>query len=76
MNWIQIDRLIIQLLSSGNSKDKVKTDLKKMFKWNDVQADCAVDPIAKRMPQPVLQESNEPETKKRKPRKKLTQTAK
>lgn len=76
MNWIEIDKMIVQLLSSGNPKDKVKADLKKMFKWNDVQADSAVDPIAKRMPEPVLQESNKPKSKPRKPRKKLTSTAK
>lgn len=48
MNWIDIDKAINGLLSTGNSIEKVMSDTRKMFNWNESQAEAAVRPLAKK----------------------------
>jgi hypothetical protein len=72
MNWLQIDKMIIDLLQAGNDPEVVMNDMKKQFKWTQAQAESAVKPLVSRMP--VLQKEHKPAPKKRKPRKKLKES--
>lgn len=72
MNWLQIDKMITDLLQAGNDPDAVMEDMKKQFKWTQTQAESAVKPLVSRTP--VLQKEHKPTPKKRKPRKKLNES--
>ena len=48
MNWIQIDKIILNLLDAHTDKEKLYADVKKQFKWNDSQTKVAVDPLIQR----------------------------
>ena len=45
MNWLEIDAIIISMMPIYNDKDKLYTDLKKKFSWNDSQVAAATDPL-------------------------------
>ena len=62
MNWLEIDRLIVSLIQSGNSPENIKADLRKQFSWTESQAEHAVNPLIKRTP--VLQKKHKKKTKK------------
>lgn len=47
-NWIQIDAVIVNMMSVYTEKDKLYTDLKKKFSWSDSQVAAATDPLLKR----------------------------
>ena len=48
MNWIQIDKIILNLLDAHTDRKKLYADVKKQFKWNDSQTKVAVDPLIER----------------------------
>jgi len=48
MNWIQIDKIILNLLDAHTDREKLYADVKKQFKWNDSQTKIAVDPLIER----------------------------
>lgn len=48
MNWIQIDKIILNLLGAHTDREKLYADVKKQFKWNDSQTKVAVDPLIER----------------------------
>lgn len=45
MNWLEIDRIILNYMSLHNDKDKLYADIKKKFSWTQRQAEVAVDPL-------------------------------
>ena len=47
-NWLQIDAIIVNMMSAYTDKDKLYTDLKKKFNWNDSQVASAADPLLRR----------------------------
>jgi hypothetical protein len=48
MNWIDIDKNIINIMAIYDDKDKLFTDVKKLYNWNDSQVKYAVEPLLKR----------------------------
>ena len=48
MNWIDIDKNIINMMQIYNDKDKLLADIKKLYNWNDSQVKCAVEPLLNR----------------------------
>ena len=48
MNWIQIDKIILNLLNAHKDKENLYADVKKQFKWNDSQTKVAVEPLITR----------------------------
>ena len=47
-NWLQIDAHIVNMMSAYTDKDKLYSDLRKKFNWNDSQVAAATDPLLKR----------------------------
>jgi hypothetical protein len=47
-NWLQIDAIIVNMMSAYTDKDKLYTDLRKKFNWNDSQVAAATDPLLRR----------------------------
>lgn len=45
MNWLEIDRIILNYMSLHSDKDKLYTDIKKKFSWTQRQAEVAVEPL-------------------------------
>jgi len=48
MNWIDIDKNIINMMQIYKDKDKLLADIKKLYNWNDSQVKCAVEPLLNR----------------------------
>jgi len=48
MNWIDIDKNIINMMAIYDDKDKLFTDVKKLYNWNDSQVKHAIEPLLKR----------------------------
>jgi len=63
MNWIEIDKMIRDLLQAGNEPESVMADMKKQFNWTQSQAEHAVKPLIARTP--VLQKKHKKKSKKK-----------
>jgi hypothetical protein len=48
MNWLEIDRIILNYMSLHSDRDKLYTDVKKKFNWDQNQVEAAVDPMLTR----------------------------
>ena len=48
MNWIDIDKNIINMMQIYEDKDKLFSDIKKLYNWNDSQVKYAVEPLLNR----------------------------
>ena len=49
MNWIEIDRVLRNMVSIYKDRTKLYADVKKKFAWNNSQAKAALDPIVNKM---------------------------
>ena len=49
MNWIEIDRVLRNMVSIYKDRAKLYADVKKKFAWNNNQAKAALDPIVNKM---------------------------
>ena len=47
-NWLQIDAVIVNMMSAYTDKDRLYSDLRKKFNWNDSQVAAATDPLLRR----------------------------
>jgi hypothetical protein len=47
-NWLQIDAIIVNMMSAHIDKDSLYADLKKKFNWTDRQVEVAADPLLHR----------------------------
>lgn len=48
MNWIDIDKNIISMMGIYTDKEKLYSDIKKLYNWNDSQVEYAVGPLLTR----------------------------
>jgi hypothetical protein len=48
MNWLEIDRTIVNMMGIYTDRDKLFADVKQRFSWNDSQVIAAVEPLLKR----------------------------
>lgn len=49
MNWIEIDRVLRNMVSIYKDRAKLYADVKRKFAWNNNQAKAALDPIVNKM---------------------------
>lgn len=49
MNWIEIDRVLRNMVSIYKDRTKLYADVKKKFAWNNNQTKAALDPIVNKM---------------------------
>ena len=45
MNWLEIDRTIVNMMGIYTDRDKLFADVKQRFSWNDSQVIAAVEPF-------------------------------
>lgn len=64
MNWIEIDRVLRNMVSIYKDRAKLYADVKKKFAWNNNQAKAALDPIVNKM-DAVVVEPVKPKRKRR-----------
>jgi hypothetical protein len=48
MNWIEIDRILYNIIARHDRVEDMLSEAKKQFKWNDSQAEAALLPLLKR----------------------------
>lgn len=48
MNWLEIDRAIVNMMGIYTERNKLFEDVKKRFSWSDRQVETAVEPLLKR----------------------------
>ena len=48
MNWIEIDRILYNIIDRHNTVEDMLTEARKQFKWTQDQAEAAVLPLLKR----------------------------
>lgn len=48
MNWIEIDKILYNIINRHDSIEDAYKEAEKQFKWNRVQSKSAIDPLLKR----------------------------
>lgn len=48
MNWIEIDRILYNIIARHDSVEDMLSEARKQFKWDRSQAEAAVLPLLKR----------------------------
>jgi|TARA_B110000483_G_C18094281_1_gene503228 hypothetical protein len=48
MNWMEIDRIIHNMITIYTDKEALYSDVKKKFNWSDSQCEAAVAPLLQR----------------------------
>ena len=48
MNWIEIDRILYNIIGRHDTVEDMLTEARKQFKWTQDQAEAAVLPLLKR----------------------------
>jgi len=48
MNWIEIDKILLNIINRHEAVEAVYEEAEKQFKWNRVQSKSAIDPLLKR----------------------------
>jgi len=48
MNWIEIDKILLNIINRHDTVEAVYEEAEKQFKWNRVQSKSAIDPLLKR----------------------------
>lgn len=48
MNWIEIDKILYNIISRHDTVEGMLAEAKKQFKWTDSQAEAAVKPLLNR----------------------------
>ena len=48
MNWMEIDRIIHNMITIYTDKESLYSDVKKKFNWSDSQCEAAVAPLLQR----------------------------
>ena len=48
MNWLEIDKILYNIINRHDSIEDAYKEAEKQFKWNRVQSSSAIDPLLKR----------------------------
>jgi hypothetical protein len=48
LNWIEIDKILCNILERHDSVEDAYAEAEKQFKWNRTQSKSAIDPLLKR----------------------------
>lgn len=48
MNWIEIDKILHNIINRHDSIEDVYVEAEKQFRWNRSQSKAAIDPLLKR----------------------------
>ena len=48
MNWIEIDKILYNIIERNDTVEEMYLEAEKQFKWNRSQAKAAIDPLLKR----------------------------
>lgn len=70
MNWLEIDRWLVNLINATDDIEQIYKDAMKKFNWNRSQAESAIKPLQKRysFQQVILEPSkkhSKPSTKRK-----------
>tara|TARA_B110000503_G_C7123332_1_gene403485 strand:+ start:200 stop:469 length:270 start_codon:yes stop_codon:yes gene_type:complete len=85
MNWMEIDRIIHNMITIYTDKEALYSDVKKKFNWSDSQCEAAVAPLLQRSswydkvideptPKKVVKKKKPTKAKAKAPKKTLTKT--
>ena len=72
MNWIEIDKILYNIIERHNNTADIYTEAEKHFNWSRSQSKAAIDPILNRMEwkphdQPSATQDTVPKGKKKSP---------
>lgn len=48
MNWIEIDKILYNIIARHDAVEDMLNEAKKQFKWTDSQAEAAIKPLLNR----------------------------